>query len=183
MHWAFDNTDYGLIYYQEGYFLFRRGADPRRNLPLLALSAEPQIQHPQRIVLGRSVAFLGYDLYPESAVPGQPVFLTTYWESLAPVDRPYVLFLAVPGTRITGDPVHGLSPVIDWQPGQIIRDERIFALPALADGSDYEMAVGLLVGKAEPRLASPEQFLGRNVIRIGGVDARAGRYTFAAFAR
>ena len=61
--------------------------------------------------------------------------------------------------------------------------ERIFALPALADGSDYEMAVGLLVGKAEPRLASPEQFLGRNVIRIGGVDARAGRYTFAAFAR
>ena len=179
---AFDNPDYGLIFYQDGYFLFQRGADPQHNAPLLALSADPQIQHPQRVLLDRSVAFRGYDLAPASTVSGQPVRLTTYWESLAPVDRPYLLFLALPGTQITSDPVYGLYPVVEWQPGQIIRDERVFFLPTLADGSDYEIAVGLSAGQAEPGLISPEQFLGRNVIRIARVDAKSGRYTFTAFA-
>jgi hypothetical protein len=177
LRWAFRNPDYGLIFYQDGYLLFRRGADPRRNVPTLALVTEPQIQYPLRVILEDTVALLGFDLSRTESQLGEPVYLTTYWQSLRPVSRPYLLFIGIPANWRFTDPAHGLYPISEWRPPEIVRDEQALVWPALPDGDQYEIVLGLWYDKGEPRLQSADQLLGRDVIRFATLSVRSGRYT------
>jgi uncharacterized membrane protein len=175
---VFDNPDYGLIFYRNGYLLFQRGADYDQNLPALALVSDPHIQYPMRVMLNDSVAFLGFDLSQEVATPGEQVYLTTYWQSLKPAPNPYLVFTAYPGSWSFTDAVHGLFPVAEWPPGEVIKDERAIVLPVLPDGEGYEVALGLWYDQSGPELESPDQLLGCDVIRIVTFDAESGRYSF-----
>jgi hypothetical protein len=175
---TFIHPDYGLALYQHGYFFFQRGIDPGQKLPTLALVTDPHIQNPMQLVLDNTIAFLGFDLSQQHATPGESVYLTTYWQSLRPVSKPYLLFTAYPGSLSFRETVHGLYPVAEWRPGQIIKDEQMVRLPILPDGEDYEMVLGLWYDEGEPRLESPEQLLGHDVIRIATIEAKTGRYVF-----
>jgi len=176
LHTVFDDPDYGLIFYQNGYLLFERGADPGQRHRTLAFVNDPHIQNPMHLVLDDTVAFLGFDLSEQHAAPGEPLYLTTYWRSRKPVSRPYLLFTAYPGRRSFKDAVHGLYPVAEWQPGQIIRDEQVVRLPALPDGEAYEMVVGLWYDEGDPSLDHPDQLLGNDLIRIATIEVKAGQY-------
>lgn len=175
---AFNSPDYGLVFCQNGYFLFLRGADRGQNVSTLAFVTDPQIQYPMRVVLGDSVAFLGFDLSQKVVTSGEQVYLTTYWQCLKPVPHPYLLLTAYPGSWRLNDFAHGLYPTAKWHPGEVIKDEQAIVLPVLPDGEDYEIALGLWYDQGKPELNSPEQLLGHDVIRIVNIEAKAGQYSF-----
>jgi uncharacterized membrane protein len=174
---SLNDPNYGLVFSQDGYLLFRRGANSAQNATTLALVAAPQIQHPMRVALSGKIAFLGYNLSRQNATPGEPIYLTTYWQSQGPVSYPYLLITGYPGTWNFTDWVHGLYPVTRWRPGEIVKDEQMIVLPALPDGEDYEVALGLWYDQGPPRLSDPKQLLGNNVIRIIKITAKSGQYT------
>jgi hypothetical protein len=98
------------------------------------------------------------------------------------VDRPYLLFTADPGSQRFESPAFGLYPVQEWQPGEIVRHEQALALPALPDGSDYEIAVGLWYDEGDPTLQRADQFLGDDVIRIATLSVQGDHYEIVPWA-
>jgi hypothetical protein len=108
--------------------------------------------------------------------------VTHYWQSLAPVQKPYLLFSAYPGARRFEEMTFGLLPVNRWQPGDVVRHEQVITLPPLPDGDEYEIAVGLWYDQGKPDLTNPEQLLGNDVIRIAIISARDGRYQIKPWA-
>jgi uncharacterized membrane protein len=177
---TYQNPDYGLIFYQDGYLLFKRGVDNAKNRFALTLNPPVKIQYPQRVSLGDSVLFLGFDLSQTHAHAGETVDFSSYWLSLKPVQTPYLLLTGFPGPGAWhfGDPVYGLLPITQWVTGDIIKDQQAIVLPYLPDGNDYEIILGFWHGEGEPQLESPEQLLGQNIIRIRTVTVRSGQYTF-----
>jgi len=93
-------------------------------------------------VFGGAIELLGFD----REASGDELELTLYWRSLAPVAVDYDVFLhvtAADGTilsQIDREPVSGLAPTGQWQPGDIIRDRYRLALPQQAT---YSVYVGL----------------------------------------
>lgn len=75
---------------------------------------------------------------------GEQVAVTLYWQALAPFPAPdYAVTLRLRSgdgqtvAEVTEAPVIGLLPVERWQPGQIIRDVHVLAVPAEAQPGPY----------------------------------------------
>ncbi len=95
-------------------------------------------------LLGHTVAKVGAGAAngraPQQALEiaaGEQVAVTLYWQALAPFPAPdYAIRLRLRAgdgrtvAEVTEAPVIGLLPVERWQPGQIIRDVHVLAVPA-----------------------------------------------------
>jgi uncharacterized membrane protein/glycosyltransferase involved in cell wall biosynthesis len=172
---AFHSPAYGLRASSNGYLLFERGLTPDGNLQAAVLATDTDIQYPRTVELSATVAYRGFGLSTTEVRPGEPFFISHYWEGLAPVRKPYLLFTAYPGAHRFEAIAHGLFPVSNWQPGDIVQHEQMIALPRLPDGDAYELVVGLWFDEGEPVLRSAEQLLGNDVIRVATIAARSGR--------
>jgi hypothetical protein len=108
----------------------RRGMSPAE--------AEPQA----------SVRYLGLDVSPAEAAPGQSLTLTHYWQVRSPLTG-WKLFVHLSGPGNLGFqnadhiPVGGNHPVDRWLPGQIVRDEHRVTLPASFRQPELLIYVGL----------------------------------------
>jgi glycosyltransferase involved in cell wall biosynthesis/uncharacterized membrane protein len=172
----FHHPDFGLRVAEGGYLLFQRGLDSQSKIAHPALVPEPQVQYPRYVELGGEVAYLGMDLSTPYLRAGETLYITHYWQSLAPVSRPYQLFTAYPGGALIEDFAFGLYPASEWEVGQIVRHVQAVRLPDLPDGDAYELVVGLWFGEGERALHSPEELLGQDVIRVALIVARKGSY-------
>lgn len=114
---------------------------------------------------------------PESVARGAPLSLTLFWESRAPVDHNYTVFVHVlrpDGEFVAaydGPPLDGRYPTGFWEPGEVIADIRELDLE-VAPG-DYELQVGLYELESGIRLplsGSPTPFDDR--VTVGSFSVR-----------
>jgi hypothetical protein len=166
---VFNNPDYGIRTASDGVLLFERGIDISQDLNKLAQAQASEIDYPAEVVLEETIAYRGFSVDNASLVPGQPFVITTYWESLATVQRPYLFFFAFPGNQQFEEAVYGLYPTALWQPGDLVRQPFLINLPALPARDDYEVVAGLWFDTGEPTLSHPSQLLGEDVVRIARI--------------
>lgn len=92
-------------------------------------AAEPQTA--VGAIFGDSIELLGYDLEQDDG----ELLLTLYWHSLGSVPANYDVFIHVTAedgtiiSQIDREPVSGLAPTGQWQPGDIVRDSYRLILP------------------------------------------------------
>lgn len=174
----FEDPQYGLVYARDGYFLFQRGGEPAFNLSQLVSAAPSPIQFPCQQLLGKEMLFLGLNLSDTQASAGQAVVIGTIWKNLVPVQKNYLLFTGLATAWQFDYPIDGLYPLMNWQPGSTIQDQRLFYLPVLPDGDDYELVTGFWSGTGPPAVKSPDQLLGENLVRLAKVQVKNGQYKF-----
>jgi hypothetical protein len=95
-----------------------------------------------------AIALLGYDVEPDTPLPGETLQLTLYWQSLKPLAGQYTVFthLVGPDRRLVGQkdnmPLRDEAPTTCWLPGEIIADPYEFVIaPAAAHGA-YSLETG-----------------------------------------
>ncbi|MBI3763341.1 MAG: glycosyltransferase family 39 protein, partial [Chloroflexi bacterium] len=88
-------------------------------------------------VIDDSVKVLAAEVLPP-AQPGQPIFVTVYWQVTRPLGKDYVAFVQLIDARggkwAQGDIEAGATsspayPTSKWRPGQVIRDEYLLVIP------------------------------------------------------
>jgi hypothetical protein len=115
-------------------------------------TAEPQVS--QTAVFGDALRLLGYD-----AQIANPLSLTLYWESLAPVAADYDLFLHLLDeqgnivAQLDQQPLSGLAATSVWRPGDLVRDPLQLPLPDDLAPGVYELRLGLYLRDGGERLA------------------------------
>lgn len=118
-------------------------------LPLRAPSARKDPRHVLDVRLGAGMRLVGFDLEAPSRplAAGDMLGLSLVWEALAPLDEDYIVaaFLIAPDGRpvLQQDrmPQGGFAPTSRWQPGQRLRDNYGFILPADLPAGDYQLWV------------------------------------------
>jgi hypothetical protein len=115
---------------------------------------------------GGQVRLLGAIFGEATARPGDVLALTLYWEALRPVDSDYTVFVHLLGeherviAQRDATPGLGAKPTSQWQPGQIVADPYLLALPEATYTPDEALwEVGLY-----------EAQTGRRLSRTGGGD-------------
>jgi hypothetical protein len=92
---------------------------------------------------------------------GDTLQLVLYWRAQSPVTARYTVFTQLfdPTGQLVAQqdnwPVMGLAPTDSWQPGIIVRDPYILALPDQAPAGDYQLWVGLYDSAGRQTLTLP----------------------------
>ncbi|MDX2160199.1 MAG: glycosyltransferase family 39 protein [bacterium] len=118
---------------------------------------------PADVVIGGFTRFLGYDLGGLEIWPGRPLYLTLYWEVLAQAQADYSIFIHLRDAEgrllATWDgPVAqsalGYYATQFWEPGEIIRDERVLRLPEGVNpvGQGLQFWIGIYEPVSQVRL-------------------------------
>jgi hypothetical protein len=84
---------------------------------------------------------------------GEPFTITTYYRTLAPLDRAWTVFIHIDGTkaRHLGDhePLGGTCPTSTWQPGDILVDRFTTTMkPEHMHAGRYAVWIGFFTGWA-----------------------------------
>jgi hypothetical protein len=172
---AVNTPAYGLRAAQDGMLLFERGLDPAGKADIV-LAQPGDIQFPATVAISETVAYRGYSVSAARGKLNRPFVLTLYWESLAPVNRPYLVFVAYPGTQLFQEAGYGLRPVTVWDVGDVVAHQVLVDLPELPDADGYEIVTGLWYDRGEPALRGPSQLLGEDVVRVATFKLSAGTY-------
>jgi len=96
-----------------------------------------------------SVRLVSTGLEIASLRPGEPVRVVFNWQSQAPLAQDYSVFVHVDDgggeTWAQGDGgvAGGLFPMYEWEPGDLIADRRVVALPPDLPPGRYHLSVGL----------------------------------------
>jgi 4-amino-4-deoxy-L-arabinose transferase-like glycosyltransferase len=109
----------------------------------------PVVGHSQTARLADSIAFLGYDLSGEEIQSGTPISLTLHWQSAAPVDRSYTVFVHLLGpdgqvwAQQDNPPGQGALPTSGWLQDEYVADPyRLVVTPETPAGA-YRLEVGM----------------------------------------
>jgi hypothetical protein len=109
----------------------------------------PAVQHPEAYRLADSIAFLGYDLSSTAIQAGSPISLTLYWQSLAPVDESYTVFVHLLGpdgqvwAQKDNPPGQGAVPTSGWVPGEYVADPYPLVVDPGAPAGEHRLEVGM----------------------------------------
>jgi len=122
-----------------------------------APAAGPQVSVNARF--GDHLTLTGYALAPAAPHPGDIVQLTLFWQTDAPLDLRYKVFVhiyadvsAPPVAQQDGEPGGGLALTTGWPPGQVIADNHGVRLPSDLPPGTYTVYVGLTELFSEARL-------------------------------
>ena len=94
------------------------------------------------------IALLGVDLGQTELVAGTELPVTLTWQSLAPLDHDYTVFIQILNDQdhIVGQvdawPLQGTLPTSQWQPGQTITDPHLVRLADDLPPGNYRLQVG-----------------------------------------
>jgi 4-amino-4-deoxy-L-arabinose transferase-like glycosyltransferase len=111
--------------------------------------AAPTPRQPLSARFGDFAEFVGFDAAQDHARPGDPVHVTLYWRAAATPSQDYVVFVHLLDAaeqvrgQIDAPPAGGSAPTRSWLPGEVIRDERTFAVARDAPPGTYRFEVGL----------------------------------------
>ena len=143
------------------------------------LSAAPEISHPVRVEFADGIAFLGYDVDPESPEVGGEFDLTLYWECLRQVPKNWKVFVHIDGHghefhRIHGDhyPLGGLFTTDRWLKGDIIRDRIHLDVPIEFSAGRFTIYLGFYSGEPRMRVMPGFPQDGSNRARAGYLEIR-----------
>ncbi len=108
---------------------------------------------------GDRMALQGYDLSSETALPGQQLVVTLYWQALAPMAVDYTVYVhlvAADGQLVAqhdGQPWWEVPiPTSSWTPGETLRDAHPLDLPAELPPGTYRLEVGVYYWQTMERL-------------------------------
>jgi hypothetical protein len=103
---------------------------------------------------------------------GQVLPIALTWQSAAPVDKPYKVFVHAfaPDGRLIAQhdaqPLNDLRPMTTWMPGEHVRDHHGLALPP-----DYRGPLTIVIGLYDPATGARLQLAdGRDALEIGAVS-------------
>jgi hypothetical protein len=126
---------------------------------------------------GGIMRLLGYDLETEAVKPGEQVWVTLYWEALAPADRDYTVFVHLLGehdllvAQRDTFPGLGLLSTTWLEPGYRWADRYALQVPDTAYAPDVaQVKVGLFDAASEQRLTASS---GSDNVRFGQVVVQA----------
>jgi hypothetical protein len=116
-------------------------------LPLLPKHwPTPTPIHPLQVDFGGQIRLIGYDWVHQTWEPGAHLPLTFYWETLAPPQQNYNLFIHLINletqTQVTGFDAPPAFPTALWQTGYLINDARNLSLPPDLPPGDYILRIG-----------------------------------------
>ena len=147
--------------------------------PLLEETGIPFGLHKLNWVYGGSIRLVGVDIYPESVVPGQELYVKACWQVLKPLDRNYSVFVhvwgkggVVPGGDIPAQvdtyPGLGAWPTKYLPPGKVLCDEYHLSIPVDMEAParlTVEMGVYDFQSPGHPGLQAVDE--GGNPIALG----------------
>jgi hypothetical protein len=156
-------TDTHTIIFQQDAYVYET------TWPYLA-TAEPQ--RAETAVFGEAIKLAGFDP-PE----GGSGMLTLYWQSLAPLEDDYDLFVHLIdesgklAAQVDRQPLNGLVPTSSWQVGDLIRDPVELPLGAQLAAGEYDVFAGLYLRETGQRLpisgaAAPDNALYLDTLTI-----------------
>jgi hypothetical protein len=137
-------TDTHTIIFQQDAYVYET------TWPYLA-AAEPQQEKPA--VFGEAIKLAGFDL-PEGGAGS----LVLYWQSLAPLEQDYDVFVHLIdesgnlAAQVDRQPLNGLTPTSSWQTGDLIRDPIELPTAAELAPGEYEIKVGFYMRETGERL-------------------------------
>ncbi len=95
------------------------------------------------------IELLGWDL-PTTVQRGTPFELVLYLRALAPLDRPWTVFVHVDGDRARHladhEPLGGACPTSAWQPGDVLIDRVTTTVSPNLPAGRYTVWIGLFTG-------------------------------------
>ncbi|MBN1120050.1 MAG: glycosyltransferase family 39 protein [Anaerolineae bacterium] len=109
-------------------------------------------------VFGESIRLAGYTISSESLVPGDALAVTLFWETDAPIEKRYRVFVHLykpDGTIATqhdGEPNSSLTPTTSWVPGETVIDNHGMLLTGDAAAGVYPLMIGLYDAESGDRL-------------------------------
>ncbi|MFQ6058965.1 MAG: glycosyltransferase family 39 protein [Anaerolineae bacterium] len=169
------------------HFELRPGQIASEGLPLgrlIIAATEPlppvqTIPHSMQARLGDEILFLGYDLGPTTARPGDVLALDLYWQATRKVSQRYTVFTHLLGQAhnpATGgpmwaqhdsEPLDGGYPTSQWFVGQTIRDHHELRIDPAAPPGEYQLEVGLYLlatGERLPVLGQGGEVVGDRIL-------------------
>jgi len=147
----------------------------------------PRITHPVRAEFKEGVAFLGYNVEPESPERGDWFVLSLYFQCLTKISKDYKIFVHIDHPqgstlgRIHGDhyPLDGLFRTHYWREGDIIQDQHRLRSELMSHpAAGYIIYLGLYLDIQGKRESSRMKVLpgfpqdGRNRVRAGILELR-----------
>ena len=152
-----------------------------------AYAAPPIYRSSERLEINRArddvypglANLLGYELSSESAVPGERIDVTLFWQVTGETEENNSLFVQLvdgDGERVAGRDTHtglGRYPTSRWQPGEIIQDTVPLYIPADAQGPQgVSLNIGLRDEQGDLLLtAAGQDTVSLETIRLAGVEA------------
>lgn len=118
-----------------------------RSLVELVISSGTQV--PVGARLGDSILMVAYNLPRRDYRPGDVLRVTLAWQTSAPLDRGYSVFvhLTDAGERLVAQhdslPAGGERPTDRWPPGVIVQDQHEITIPPDTAAGEYWLRVGL----------------------------------------
>lgn len=107
---------------------------------------------PGPIVWGERAAqieLIGWDV-PARVQRGRPFEIVFYVRALAPLDRPWSMFVHVDGDHarrlVDHEPLGGACPTSAWQPGDVLIDRVTTTIPDTIPPGPYAMWIGFYTG-------------------------------------
>ncbi len=122
---------------------------PIKLAPGLPSPAEWESAGPANVTFGDAIALAKYSLNSSALRVGDPLTLTLFWQSKAHVDKDYTVFVhlldAQGNVRAQLDsmPRAGAYPTSVWDPGELVRDDYMLALPIDLAAGEYSIELGL----------------------------------------
>ena len=117
--------------------------------PLLAPEDASSIPFRLDADFGEQLRLVGYGLDRETVQPGETIYLTLYWQALAPMEVDYSVFVHLVGEEdlivVQRDsyPGRGNRPTSGWSIGPIVEDAYPISIPATALAPrTYRLVVG-----------------------------------------
>ncbi|HEY89662.1 MAG TPA: hypothetical protein G4N98_08030, partial [Thermoflexia bacterium] len=120
-------------------------------------TAEPIPEHATAYRLGENIELLGYDI-PDVVRSQQPLTLTLYWRTGAPLTADYKVFVHLRDTagviiaQQDGQPRGGRYPTTAWRADKVIPDTHQLTIPTLAPGQELQLLIGLYQPETLERL-------------------------------
>lgn len=125
----------------------------------LRIAANPgSLPNPQGLNFGNQIALVGYDVDRRAIRAGDTLHVSLYWKALESLSHDYTVFLHLLGEGIDvwgygdGPPAGGSAPTSQWQPGQVIRDDRQLVVDRSTPAGAWTIELGLFDQQTGQRL-------------------------------
>ena len=149
------NEQYGVVHYEDGVCLLKKGADYQQGLRELATDVGAAIEIFSEKQITREIEFMGYKKFPllKSYYPVEnseairwkyAVHFTCFWSAKDTLDQDYQIVMKYQNKDTTyfqnHEPVFDVFPTTLWQPNEIVKDEVFWVLPDSAASGNYEIS-------------------------------------------
>ncbi len=130
---------------------------------------------PSKVNFDDQIELVGWYIDPPNPKPGTRIEISLYWKALKKPTRNWKVFVHVDGSgaRIHGDhdPVEGLYPATNWNPGDIIRDVHSTEVKSEKASGRYTVWVGLYSGDTRAPVKAGDKD-NENRAKLGVLDVR-----------